>query len=305
MRISEKYYALAPKKELADISDEKKIEIEILMWKMAATNHLFLSMGLDPYTGELDILLDVLKAPNIDEINEELRIIAGDTVQINVVYGQNNARFQGSCNSQTGYCPTIIGASKGEPDNVDDIDCTINIVATKGSGSSQVNGVVIPHHCNINHDDYYQYSKGSSSHLVGSHNTDGGWWCDCDFVEIDTRSSSTGKVNDAGSDISVSYGDLSVDDSVYMIGQHSGKDYGIIAKTNQWVWINGNGYTDVYFVKNIDFSTGDSGAPIIRDSDEMYGGMNIGVGTEHIDGQSITVNYVHDWTFLKHKLGLN
>ena len=90
-----------------------------------------------------------------------------------------------------------------------------------------------------------------------------------------------------------------------MIGQHSGKDHGTIVKTNQWVIIQGTWYTDVYFVKNISFDGGDSGAPIIRNSDERYGGKNIGAGTEYIDGQYITVNYVHDWTFLKSKLGLN
>lgn len=178
-------------------------------------------------------------------------------------------------------------------------------MATKGSGGSQINGVIIPHHCNTNHDDYYQYSKNTASHEVGPHHTDGGWYCDCDYVEIDTRASSTGKVNDAGSDISVTYGDLSDNDAVYLIGQYSKKDFGTIVEVNQWKWIDGYLYTDLYYVKNISFNTGDSGAPIVRDSDEKYGGMNIGAGTENIDGNNITVNYVHDWTFLKSKLGLN
>ncbi|WP_067958263.1 hypothetical protein [Nitrosopumilus sp. Nsub] len=178
-------------------------------------------------------------------------------------------------------------------------------MATKGSGGSQINGVIIPHHCNTNHDDYCQYSKNTASHEVGPHHTDGGWYCDCDYVEIDTRASSTGKVNDAGSDISVTYGDLSDNDAVYLIGQYSKKDFGTIVEVNQWKWIDGYLYTDLYYVKNISFNTGDSGAPIVRDSDEKYGGMNIGAGTENIDGNNITVNYVHDWTFLKSKLGLN
>ena len=300
--LSEQYYALSPQRDLEEISDERRAELTTSMWKLASTDYPFLSMGINPYTGEIDIKLDDALASDVDE---ELQSIVGDGVSLNISYGQNDATFQGSCPSQTGKCATIIGASKGEPDNNLDVDCTINIVATKGQGSTQVKGVVIPHHCNESHDDYYQYSKNISSHMVGPHYTDGGWWCDCDFVEIDTRASSIGKVNDGGSDISVSYGDLSENNAVYMIGQHSGKDHGTIVKTNQWVVIQGTWYTDVYFVKNISFDGGDSGAPIIRDSDERYGGMNIGAGTEYIDGEYITVNYVHDWTFLKSKLGLN
>ena len=300
--LEKKYYELSPKRQLADISEERRNELTLNMWKLASTDYPFLSMGINSYTGEINIRLDESK---ISDIDQELQRIVGENIPLNITYGQDDAELQGSCPSQTGKCTTIIGASKGEPDNVNDIDCTINIVATKGSGGSQISGVIIPHHCNTNHDDYYQYSKNTSSHEVGPHHTDGGWYCDCDYVEIDTRASSTGKVNDAGSDISVTYGDLSDNDAVYLIGQYSGKDFGTIVEVNQWKWIDGYLYTDLYYVKNISFNAGDSGAPIVRDSDEKYGGMNIGAGTENIDGNNITVNYVHDWTFLKSKLGLN
>ncbi len=299
--VEEGYYALSPKKELADISDERREYLTSLMWKLASTGSPFLSMGIDSYTGEINIRLDESKTDNIDK---ELQALVGDDVVLDIVYGSDDARFQGSCPDQTGECDTIIGASKGENGNTG-LDCTINIVATKGSGQNEIDGVVIPHHCNTGHHDYYQKDKSDSDQKVGSHHTDGGWFCDCDFVEIDSRASSTGKVNDDGTDISVTYGDLSDNDAVYLIGQYSGSDDGTIVEVNQWVWIGGSLYTDLYFVKNISFNSGDSGAPIVRSSDDKYGGMNIGAGTETVDGNSITVNYVHDWTFLKSKLGLN
>lgn len=90
-----------------------------------------------------------------------------------------------------------------------------------------------------------------------------------------------------------------------MIGEYSGKDFGTIYSVNQWKWIDGYLYTDLYYVTGINFDVGDSGAPIVKTFNNKYGGMNIGEGTETINGNPTTVNYVHDWTFLKSKLGLN
>lgn len=296
------YYALSPQKELANISDERRAEITNVMWQLVETDYTFLSMGINSYTGELNIKLDRTNSTNIEDA---LQLLVGDEIELNITYGEDDVVLQGSCPDQGGVCTTIVGASAGEPNHTNDYDCTINIVATKGSGTSQVDGIVIPHHCNPGHNDYYQNDKNTSSQKVGPHHTDGGWYCDCDFVQIDTRASSLGVVNDAGSDISVTYGDLADNNAVYMIGAVSGKDFGTIVEVNQWLWVGGTLFTDTYYVKDINFTVGDSGAPIIRDSDEQYGGMNIAVGTETVDGNSITVNYVHDWTFLKDKLGLN
>lgn len=58
-------------------------------------------------------------------------------------------------------------------------------------------------------------------------------------------------------------------------------------------------FTDLYKIKGINFTIGDSGAPIIGSSNLQYGGMNI-AGSE----DSSDYNYGHDWTFLKAKLNL-
>lgn len=116
--LEKKYYELSPKRQLADISEERRNELTLNMWKLASTDYPFLSMGINSYTGEINIMLDESKISNIDQ---ELQRIVGENIQLNITYGQDDAEFQGSCPNQTGKCTTIIGASKGEPDNVNDI----------------------------------------------------------------------------------------------------------------------------------------------------------------------------------------
>ena len=91
-----------------------------------------------------------------------------------------------------------------------------------------------------------------------------------------------------------------------MIGQFSGLDFGTIEKINQAKWLEGGWRTNLYWVSGISYDTGDSGAPIMKTSNSKYGGMNIAAGSETVDGIPNTpVNYVHDWTHMKSKLGLN
>ena len=56
--------------------------------------------------------------------------------------------------------------------------------------------------------------------------------------------------------------------------------------------------SDLYKIRDVSYTDGDSGAPVIYNY--KYGGMNIGKGVIY----DITYNYAHDWTFLKSKLGL-
>ncbi len=295
---------IIPKSPLAKIDPATEAKMNDAFDRLLESDFPLLGFGINSKTGVFDIEVDSDRSGNIDK---ELQKFVGERVPIDVTYGIYDATLQGSCVGQTGYCSTIIGASKSEANHINDIDCTISIPSTKGSGGSLVNGVIIPHHCNVNHVDYYQSVKTIGFHKVGPHNTDGGFYCDCDFVKINSRSFDTAKINYGGSDVSVAgREDFSVNDTVYMIGQFSGLDFGTIEKINQAKWLEGGWRTNLYWVSGISYDTGDSGAPIMKTSNSKYGGMNIAAGSETVDGIPNTpVNYVHDWTHMKSKLGLN
>lgn len=301
-KIIKKMDAIFDQPKVVKINDDKRLEYESTMAEMRNSNLPFLSMGIDSYTGKITAKLDVDKTSM--RLASENSVKKWEDKDVHITYGKDAATYQsGSCESQNGFCDPIIGASLGEPDTNLNLPCTISIVATKGSGSSQQKGVVIPHHCNPQHADYYQHDRHEPTHKVGSTLQHGGWWCDCDFVKAD-RAATTHKLNYYGMDLSLSsYGDIPVNSNVYMIGQESGLDFGTIVATDVWVKVNGKWHAGVQFVKNINYDIGDSGAPLVKSG--KYGGMNFGEGTENINGQDTHVNYIHKWSFLKSDLGLN
>jgi len=277
------------------------------MEKLLKSDFPLNSFGINSGTGVLDIEVDTDRTS--ENLDEELQEFVGENVPINVTYDAYDASFQGYCSGQSGDCTTIIGASKGENGN-NGLDCTINIASTKTVRGTTIDGVIIPHHCNTGYDDYYQNDKNDFTEKVGRHHTTGDWYghyCDCDFIEnTSSRSTNDSTLNYNGNNLPVgSRADLAVGDSVYMIGQYSGLDFGTIAEVNKTQFVGGKYLTNLYYVTGINFDSGDSGAPVVKSSGTVYGGMNVGAGTETINGQSTSVNYAHDWTYLKSSMGLN
>lgn len=156
---------------------------------------------------------------------------------------------------------------------------------------------MIPDHCNRNTSQYYQADNDVESHLVGSQTKDGGRGCDCDFVKSNSRTINAWKINLASSDYTLlSKSDRSVNDYVFMYGATSGLDSGRIVEVDVSKRFGSKTFTNLYEISGIDYTYGDSGAPIIGAWEKTYGGMNIG---EHGD-----FNYGHEWAFLKSRLNL-
>ena len=81
-----------------------------------------------------------------------------------------------------------------------------------------------------------------------------------------------------------------------MSGSTSGYGMGKVVDIDQVMFFDRKLFTDLYQISGINYTDGDSGAPIINPSNRHYGGMNIGGHGNY--------QYGHDWTFLKSKLGL-
>ena len=132
---------------------------------------------------------------------------------------------------------------------------------------------------------------------MGRQTGDGGRYCDCDFVKSDSRTTDAWKINLASSDYSLlGKSDLSVNDYVFLYGARSGLDSGRIVEVDVSKRFDGKEFSNLNEISGIDYTDGDSGAPIVGAWNKTYGGMNIG---EHGD-----YNYGHEWTFLKSKLSL-
>lgn len=289
---------ISPPIIVKEISPEEKERIDLARAALTESDLPILGHGIEPSTGMLRIKIDVNRAES--DVEQKIREITGN-VPLKIMYKENTATFQASCNPSTEYCDPLIGGSKGQ--NADPGSyCTISIAAVRNLfwGGTE-NGIVIPDHCNPSTTQYYQPNNDESSYLVGSETRDGGWYCDCDFIKSDSRTINTNKINTGSSDLVLNgKSDLGVNSWVKMYGASSGTDYGKIVAVDQAEQLGQHTFHHLYHIRYIDYTDGDSGAPIIGYFNNEYGGMNLGADT--IDG--IDYNFGHEWSFLKSKLGL-
>jgi hypothetical protein len=294
---------LAPKTPTAFISDEIREKIEDAKPALMNSDLPIYSFGIKSETGELHIKVDPLYLKISEEdANDAIRALVDEDVSLDIVYEINTFKLQASnCNSND-VCNPIIGGAFVE-DKYNGKECTASIAAVRGVWlSDDENGIILPHHCNPNTSDIYQADNDVTSEKVGKETKDGGWWCDCIFIKSDSRSIDTGKVYQGTTTDFVLSGNADAADEtdVWLYGQTSGKKQGTIKEIGQsWEFPTGSGiwYGDLYKVEGISFTDGDSGAPMIDIGNTKYSGMNIGT-----DG---TYQMVHEWSFLKSKLGLN
>ena len=203
------------------------------------------------------------------------------------------------------------GAKVEEKDS--GLPCTISLAANRtawwGLGGFE-RGVILPNHCNKKSTYYYQPSNDNAAYKIGKESKDGGWHCDCDFIKSDTRSVDGDKIHTGTSDMSLNgRADLTKGDRVHMYGAVSGHDTGRIVMTDASMGFQPNTdikFSDLYVISGIEFTDGDSGAPIISAITKKYGGMNIAGNSDCDDSNDDPCyNYGHTWTFLKEKLELN
>lgn len=102
---------LRPPIQLAEILPEDRQKMNAAMDRLMVSNLPLVGFGINSYTGQLNVKIDVDKAT--PDIEDELRKIAPD-VQMNITYVKNNAVFQSSCNTTTKFCDPLIGGSAGE-----------------------------------------------------------------------------------------------------------------------------------------------------------------------------------------------
>ena len=230
-------------------------------------------------TGLLTITVDKERST---DLMSSIQDFIGEDIPIEVRYALNTAVFQGSCNTSTGYCNPLIGGSLGE-DQTNGLGCTVSIAVVRDNWPwGTEDGIIIPDHCNPNTSDYYQANNAISSHRVGLETKDGGWFCDCDFIKADSRTINTAKINNGGSDVSLTgNADIADERQVILFGAVSGADNGRIKEVNVSKDFNGHTFHDLYKIQYISYTDGDRGAPVIYNS--KYGGMNI--GKDVIDGR--------------------
>ncbi len=126
----------------------------------------------------------------------------------------------------------------------------------------------------------------------------GGPFCDCRFVEADSRSVNTSRITVGSQDyVTLGKSDIQPNSLVFTYGAQTQQlDYGRVEQVNQWKSFDGAWYSDLYRISGLSTQDRDSGAPIILISNQHYGGMNIGTHEGY--------NYAHDWSFMKARLQL-
>ena len=295
LRLMERLDVLSPPIVVVEVSKADEAKMNAAMDKLVNSSLPLLGMGIDSPTGTLRVMIDIDRADQYTEA--KIKEIATG-VNFTFTYHRDTASFQGACNQSTKYCNPLVGGSVGEDGPLGQ-NCTISIAVVRNTFWGTENGVIIPNHCNQETGLYYQPDNINSSYLVGSQTRDGGWYCDCDFIKSNSRAIDTSKISMGANDITISgKADYRMNDWIVMYGAVSGRDMGQIVEVNARMEFDGNWFYDLYKIRHIDFTDGDSGAPIIGMSgnSHKYAGMNIGVHEGY--------NYGHDWTFLKYKLGL-
>ena len=246
---------IAPPIVVKEISPEEKASIDTARDKLRESDLPVLGHWIDPPTGKLtiEINVDIAQSDVIKKITE----ITGD-IPLIVYYTKPTATFQ-NCDSTTRLCNPIVGGSEGE-DQHNGLPCTVSIAAVRNVWWWTENGIVIPDHCNPNNSDYYQADNDESSHLVGSETKDGGWCCDCDFIESNSRSIDTGKIYDGSSLITISdKSDFAVSDWIKLYGSVSGMVAGMVAAVDVSKTFSGNEFSNLYKIKYVSFTDGDRG----------------------------------------------
>ncbi len=291
--LQDKMREAIPQVQSVGISDELMKDMKHLQIQLRGSELPIYLTGPNTETGEFDIYID--STTSISGMSEKIQSIASN-VPVNIIYEENKGSLQAACDSNGTFCNPIVGGADGK-DKYYGQPCTVSLGVKKGS----TNGILIPAHCDRNNSDYYQSNTGTSSHKVGKVQAEGWWYCDCEFVKSDSRTVSQTKITLGSSDYTISgKSDFSKNDIVFLYGQTSGWDWGIVTSVgNDWTpYRGGPTYSDLYKIKYISFDDGDSGAPAIDYYDGNYGGMNIGsAGTN--------MQMVHEWSHMKWNLGLN
>ena len=285
---------LSPPIPVVEISNNVRIQMESSIDALVESGLPVYSLSIDTSTGNLDILVE--SSTNIDD---QIRSITGDSLPLNIEYGTNTFKLQASsCNTLTGFCDPLIGGSDAEDDHFG-LPCTASLAAVRNTWFGTEDGVIIPDHCNPRSSSYCQADNSNLTHLVGSETRGGGSGCDCSFIKSNSRDIDAGKITIGPDDYAIAgKADSAKNKWIFMHGATSGFDHGKIVEvgvswqddtTEQW-------YHNLYKIRYIDFTDGDSGAPAIDIYDMTYAGMNIGAEGEY--------NYAHEWSYLKSKLGL-
>lgn len=289
---------IAPSAPAVKVSPEMEKKMNEIRYHLMESDLPLLEIYINPSTGKLTVTVDKDKST---DLSVELNVFIKNDFPLEIRYAADTAEFQGACNSSTNYCDPLIGGSLGEDKN-NGLDCTISIAVVNENTwpYSDEDGIIIPDHCNPDTSNYYQADKDAPSHNVGPETKDGGWYCDCDFIKSDSRTIDTAKINNNYNDVSLDgFADIPNNKWVDLYGFVSGYDTGKVAALDVSKQFNGNWFDHLYKIQYVDYTDGDSGAPVIYNS--KYGGMNIGKDVE--DGT--TYNYAHEWTFLEDKLDLD
>ena len=267
------------------------------------------TLHINRATATLDVVLNIDYA-GPDTAEKVLELTKDAPVVI--TYAKNNVKLQsGSCNTTTGYCNPLVGGARVEEKD-SGLPCTISLAANRtawwGLGGFE-RGVILPNHCNKKSTYYYQPSNDNAAYKIGKESKDGGWHCDCDFIKSDTRSVDGDKIHTGTSEYTLKgRANLVKNDAVILYGSTSGHDMGMVEKTGLKMsfYPDTDVFENLYKIKGIAFTDGDSGAPIINAISKKYGGMHI-AGTPYCKDtvDNPCYSYGHTWTFLKEKLELN
>ena len=271
-----------------------------------------MGFGIDDSIGKLVIRIN----SNVTtSLTAEVRaVVNDDDVPLKIRYTSNLAQFQSACNVNEGHCSTVVGGGFITDDD-SGLDCTIAIAVERewtdfwGTTKNE-SGIVVPNHCNIG-TYMMQHTWNDNAHRFGQQSDDGGWYCDCDFINsTEGRTISKTTINNNGTDITISSkGDASVDDVVWMYGIKTGAKKGVVVAVDQTETFDGNSFSNLYKIKDVTYTDGDSGAPVLNSGKTKFTGMNIGSMVDDNDttddtSDDVNYQYAHEWSFLKDKLEL-
>ena len=112
------------------------VEIEPqLKERMTAAQFVLMNSGLpllEIYIGSSTGLLTItVDQERSTDLKSRIQEIIGEDIPIEVRYGLDTARFQGSCSTSTDHCNPLIGNSLGK-DQTNGLDCTV-LIASVGN----------------------------------------------------------------------------------------------------------------------------------------------------------------------------
>lgn len=100
--------AIVPPDPTVEITDQLKEQMDVAMTALMESELPLLELYISSSNGLLTITVDKDESTDLES---GIRDLIGQSLPIEIRYGSDNARFQGSCSTTTDFCDPLIGCT--------------------------------------------------------------------------------------------------------------------------------------------------------------------------------------------------